>query len=80
MTPQDDGGPAFPTENFDNMMRERPVGFRGMSLRDYFAAQALAGHLASLAPGSWGSDTPLAKDAAQGAYLVADAMIAQRNK
>lgn len=74
---KDDGGQAFPSEGegHGNPHYHSP----GMSLRDWFAGQALAGHLASLAPGSWGNDKALALDAAAGAYLVADAMLAQRD-
>ena len=39
-TPQNDGGQAFP-------MHERDDALRGMSLRDWFAGQALQGLLAS---------------------------------
>ena len=81
-----DGGPAFPAERFEDttLMSGRStqikVQFPGMSLRDYFAAAALTGHLATLNPGSWGDDQSLAEDAAKGAYLVADAMLAERAK
>lgn len=37
-----DGGPAFPGEVFENERRERLVMQPGMSLRDWFAGQALA--------------------------------------
>jgi len=39
-----DGGPAFPTFFPDP---EVGSGYAGMTLRDYFAGQALAGYLAS---------------------------------
>ena len=39
-TPQDNGGPAFPSVTLQDLSR-------GMSLRDYFAAAALQGLLAS---------------------------------
>ncbi len=77
-----DGGPAFP----------RPIGEArglhhrnwnmeqdGMSLRDYFAASALSGALAS--PGSMAINGQRVNEAyewARWAYAVADAMIAQR--
>lgn len=82
-----DGGPAFP----------RPVGYAerryrtdqqwmnepqaGMTLRDYFAGQALSGWLAS-----FGEDAmhPVSKsregDIAFEAYRMADAMLAERAK
>lgn len=39
MSNTNDGGPAFPGEDADKH-------YRGMSLRDYFAAQAMAGDIA----------------------------------
>ena len=69
----DNGGPAFPTPQ-DEFGKNSP----SMSLRDYFAGQALAG----LASGhdeegvwSWTPDV-----AADTAYKVADAMLAARNR
>lgn len=60
-----DGGPAFPTDTLD-----------GMTLRDWFAGQALAGMMAGKV---WESlvirDYPEAE-----AYRMADAMLAERNK
>ena len=58
------GGPAFPVDNRTN---------QGMTLRDYFAGQALAGLLAI--------DEPCTAPAiARVAYDYADAMIEARNK
>jgi hypothetical protein len=63
-----DGGPAFP------IMWDYAENETGMSLRDYFAGQALAGRMArqSSYP-SWG-------DAAKDAYEMADAMLAERER
>lgn len=55
--------PAFPV----------PGAALGMSLRDYFAGQALVGLLAD----GLGNNCP---DVARGAYGVADAMMAERAK
>lgn len=73
----DDGGPAFPcglaataSPNGDPILydsADRAGG--GMSLRDYFAGQALAG----LAP----QDSSWAR-IAKGCYIAADAMLAAR--
>lgn len=73
-----DGGPAFP-----EMWKEQtiyPGGYKetlvpqhGMSLRDWFAGQWLAGRSARECIESW-------EDAAQCAYGMADAMLAQREK
>ena len=68
MTKQNDGGPAFP-----HMMADGHRDYAsGMSLRDWFAGQALAGLLAQ---------TPTAESAAMFAresYVCADAMLAAR--
>lgn len=45
----------------------------GLTLRDYFAAQAMAGFLATPAPVNPKSDAELA-------YRIADAMLAERAK
>jgi hypothetical protein len=77
---KDDGGPAFPIQCFfDDGSRSVPIeyGQPGMTLRDYFAGQALAGFLA--APGRTGEK---ARDnsgrAAYWAYVQADAMLEAR--
>ena len=70
-----DGGPAFPsmdkTMTYDG---SDPVG--GMSLRDYFAAAALPAIFAS--DGYDGDGT--ASSYAKAAYLVADSMLAERER
>lgn len=69
---RDQGGPAFPvTANTANA---------GMSLRDWFAGQALAGLLAAEA-GMMSDDAPRRptfNDSAEAAYLQADAMLKAR--
>jgi len=74
MSKKDNGGPAFP--------KESDYGFKGMSLRDYFAAKAMA----SLTTVYWeieeqysGGDA-LIKCQAETAYQMADAMLAERAK
>jgi hypothetical protein len=77
---KDDGGGAFPvvrtdiTGNRGNYMSET-YSEGGMTLRDYFAAKALARLI------TWedGALRP-ASDAALLAYDFADAMLAERNK
>jgi hypothetical protein len=64
-----DGGPAFPQAEYPHM------GQSGMTLRDYFAAKALMGLLASR-NGSSPRFHP--KDDAEYVYAVADAMLAAR--
>lgn len=60
------GGPAFPTRNTLN---------DGMTLRDYFAAKAIQGLLASQTT-SHLTDEMLSKEA----YAVADAMLKAREQ
>lgn len=48
-----------------------------MSLRDWFASQALAGHFALLHPSAWSNEY---SNAAEGAYKMADAMLRERVK
>jgi hypothetical protein len=61
-----DGGPAFPTAF--------QMHSKGMTLRDYFAAAALQGLLASIQPNQlWSGD-----DVAVTCYRTADAMLKAR--
>ena len=63
----DTGGPAFPRRMNKDHSTE------GMTLRDYFAGQAMH---EILIQGGWGTYDKLASEA----YEVADAMIKERNK
>ena len=69
MNTKDTGGPAFP---------ETPLsgGHPGMTLRDWFAGQALAGIVSR--PGVCLSEE--SSGAAVMAYQIADMMISERNK
>jgi len=66
MTDKDNGGPAFPIETTATPWAE------GMTLRDWFAGQALAGMLAH----GIGPSGPA--DVAWAAYQAADAMLEAR--
>lgn len=74
------GGDAFPHPvEFDPNGQLVSHGSFGMSLRDYFAGQAMTGMLSNsscLAEQAWKSDKCLA----EWCYKAADAMIAERNK
>ena len=73
----DDGGPAFPRP-LSKLSPEEVSGEQdGMSLRDWFAGQALAG-IAHL----YDSPTAPTRDdaAAESAYMLADAMLRARKK
>lgn len=70
-----DGGPAYPTRNahYD----DPDYSSTGMSLRDYFAAKALA------TASGYAADelsTWTAEDFARHAYAIADAMLAARGE
>lgn len=71
----DDGGPAFPVPNDANTN-----GQEGMSLRDWFAGQALAGVWAGRESDFHQVKYPGAIDIARAAYMVSDAMIAARKE
>ena len=69
MTMKPNGGPAFPVPNM-----EQYAGFNGMTLRDYFAGQALAGFTS----GTFWCDLGDVNECANACYEQADAMIAAR--
>ena len=71
----DDGGQAFPVAASN---RYTP----GMSLRDWFAGQALVSVLSALGDMKTGRDNPAGQQRAVAmvAYDIADSMIAQRTK
>ncbi len=81
-----DGGPAFPRPaSEDRTSGTLPDGDRlvdeqaGMTLRDWFAGQALT----AIVPNEgWVQDKAgrPAQEAAEQAYLVADAMLVERDK
>jgi hypothetical protein len=69
-----DGGPAFPCESYGHRNgKETTVPAQGMTLRDYFAGQALAGMFADRERLSTN-----AQHFSHDAYLFADAMLAAR--
>lgn len=81
----DDGGPAFPSEQNETQDGTWNQTYApGMSLRDYFAAAALAGILCNegvFGAGVVGKDVTNQKNnAVYRSYEFADAMLAARNK
>lgn len=72
---REDGGPAFPSEN-DHQSGPHTYHYSGMTLRDWFAGQALA-FLAH--PARVGVSFEPEGDAAF-AYAVADAMLKERDR
>ena len=73
MTDTKNGGPAFPFEHRNPAGDDVLVWEEGMSLRDWFAGQALNGMLAN------GANTKY-KDVAVFAYHYADEMIEERTR
>jgi hypothetical protein len=75
MSEKPDGGPAFPIPSgYEHKAND---GYCGMSLRDYFAGQALANStLMDFDQWEVGNE----RDAARVAYIIADALIAEREK
>lgn len=72
-----DGGPAFPTDarlndTFSHLDQRL---YQGMSLRDYFAGQALAWCVAE-----FGGNADDMTQPAEAAYQIADAMLDEREK
>lgn len=86
----DNGGPAFPRTGFHPDTTSATGDFyrelqstvtepaTGMTLRDWFAGQALCGHLAAHARAN--TPFPPCDEFARGAFLFADAMIAERQR
>lgn len=80
MTQREDGGPAFPTDGFKYSV-EHGDHQTGMSLRDYFAAKAMAARILTMGGHFHGSDEErraCKAETAQRAYEMADAMLAAR--
>lgn len=74
MSAPNDGGPAFPCETYGlRNGKETTIPTNGMSLRDWFAGQALAGIMTRAGSHAF-------EWAPEIAYTVSDAMIAARNK
>jgi hypothetical protein len=71
-----DDGPAFPVPMVYDGVVVDSVNERGMTLRDYFAAKAMAAYVAKEGPASDEDGDFVAKYA----YEIADAMLAERKK
>ena len=73
-----DGGPAFPLDNWDTIKwpAGTPSDFGvGMTLRDWFAGQAIMAAFTSRHVGEYEGDT---QDIANCAFQLADAMLKAR--
>lgn len=76
----DTGGPAFPASIAADAGEWRTgceFGLDGMSLRDYFAAMAMQAYFADRIVSNWATHAPVAATAA---YILADAMLAERKR
>lgn len=74
MSERNDGGPAFPQMRaIVDGACARQVSEGGLTLRDYFAAKAMAG----MVGGTW-PDLNERPEIAKRAYLMADAMLKAR--
>lgn len=89
MSTPNDGGPAFPRMSHTDCYNYRHPANDGMSLRDWFAGQALAGMCVGLVGElkfagrfeiSAYAHGPCNTVIAERAYSAADAMLAERNK
>ena len=72
-----DGGSAFPRagNEWEEMSWVPAAAEKGMTLRDYFAAQAMQGLLTAEIVGDYSND-----HVANIAYLIADAMLKKREE
>ena len=79
MTTKDNGGPAFPSDMLIGHAVTASKPFSGMTLRDWFAGQALAGLAGrNFSDGSDFMHREGPEIAAEWAYSFADAMIEAR--
>lgn len=69
MSRENNGGPAFPNQ-----------GYEGLTIRDYFAAKAMASIVRRWDGHSFGGgpESPQYKELAEDAYYIADAMLRAR--
>lgn len=73
MNTNDNGWPAFPRDHAAD-------GHNGMTLREYFAAKAMAAHINRHPLGVGGFGYQLDETMAEWAYQQADAMLDERAK
>ena len=78
MKPNNDGGPAFPFKCQGSTTA--PEFYYGMTLRDYFAAQALNGYLAGRNSNRDEASRFCVDPVAAACYAYADAMLAARER
>ena len=74
---KDNGGPAFPNYGVWSNGCWEPMPQEGMSLRDYFAGQAMIGLITKLPPDDM---VEFKQQVAESAYRYADAMLKARGE
>ena len=79
-TPINDGGPAFPVPDSHHANGQVQYGANGMTLRDWFAGQALGAMLVNSKAKSESEVPSMLQLAGSFAYIAADAMLAAREK
>lgn len=82
MSKRDDGGSAFPTRGKAMTIGDTSVSdgdYPGMTLRDWFAGQAMAGLCSGFKGGDM-DDAWFRQHGCKSAYHIADAMLAERSK
>lgn len=85
MTVKNNGGQAFPGDDYPIGANGEKIGYSGMTLRDYFAAKAMqaaiGGYLANPSQdGVFDISKGDADHAAERAYKIADAMLKERGE
>jgi hypothetical protein len=76
---KDTGGPAFPVTEW-HLNGSTHSDWRGMTMRDYFAAKAMQGLMGRNWSNHKGSDEELIGVWARSSYAVADAMLKARGQ
>jgi hypothetical protein len=76
---QKDGGPAFPTDN-EQQVGHNTFHYEGMTLRDYFAAASVPAIIQVCANDMRRDGESREQYFARAAYAIADAMLAERAK
>lgn len=82
MSRQENGGQAFPRQQWEYDGQSNVLQYQeeGMTLRDYFAAKAMAAIVRRWDGHSFGGgpESPQYKELAEDAYYIADAMLRAR--